>query len=394
VINIDFRERLMTTFNHEEPDRVPIMGLIIDPTTSNLILDKKPQDLAKLLKKPVLKGIVKAAMNRSSVWYNFFLKQIRDCLDSSIKLGFDANWAIYTKMMVQKDPSTKLGMVFHDLNGRVWDIGTDKLGNPLIGYTRGLLKTEEEWDDWINQKEPLFEKFLKNMENFYKTIVDEYSSKIYPICYPGSGPFENSWQPMGFSTFAKYTIKKPKFIKKVIDFYGDFYIKCFDAICKSDVEIVLGGDDLGFKTGPLMNPERYDKLFGETYTRLADFLHAKGKKLVWHTCGQIYEFLPYFVKWGFDGIITMEPTAGMDVGKVREKVGHDLVLIGNLDVSQLLVNGSKEEIQNEVKSCIRKAAKGGGYVLSACHSHPDVDPERLKWMVEAGREFGEYPIKI
>ena len=202
---MDFKERLLTTFNHEEPDRVPIMGLIIDPTTSNLILDKKPQDLAKLLKRPVLKGIVKTAMNKNGVWYNFFLKQIRDCLDSSIKLGFDANWAIYTKMMVQKDPSSKLGMVFHDLNGRVWDIGTDKLGNPLIGYTRGLCTTEEKWDDWINEKEPLFEKFLKNMENFYKTIVDEYSSKIYPICYPGSGPFENSWQPMGFSTFAKYT---------------------------------------------------------------------------------------------------------------------------------------------------------------------------------------------
>jgi uroporphyrinogen decarboxylase len=127
---------------------------------------------------------------------------------------------------------------------------------------------------------------------------------------------------------------------------------------------------------------------------VADLVHSYNKKIIWHTCGNIYKFLDYFVDWGFDGIITMEPTADMDVGLVKEQVGHKLVLVGNLDVSYLLVRGTKEEIEAEVKSCIKKAAKGGGYILSACHSHPYVDPERLKWMVDAAHKYGKYPISL
>ena len=59
--------------------------------------------------------------------------------------------------------------------------------------------------------------------------------------------------------------------------------------------------------------------------------------------------LDRFVDWGFDGIITFEPTAGMDLGRVRDQVGHELVLIGNLDVSHLLVKGSRREIEDAVK---------------------------------------------
>jgi uroporphyrinogen decarboxylase len=163
---------------------------------------------------------------------------------------------------------------------------------------------------------------------------------------------------------------------------------------ESGVEVVLGGDDLGHKTGPLMRPQLVEKFFGESYRRVSDLVHRSGKKLVFHSCGRIYEFLDRFVDWGFDGIITMEPTAGMELSKVREQVGHDLVLIGNLDVSHLLVRGTREEVEDAVKRAIRDAARGGGYVLSAAHSHPFIDPERLRWMVEAAHAHGRYPISL
>ena len=98
------------------------------------------------------------------------------------------------------------------------------------------------------------------------------------------------------------------------------------------------------------------------------------------------------IDWGMDGLVTLEPTASMDLGKVRKIVGHDLVLVGNIDVSYILVRGSKKEVRNAVKKAIKDAAKGGGYILSPTHTHPTVDPVRLQWLVEAGLEFGKYPI--
>ena len=295
-------------------------------------------------------------------------------------------------MKLRNDLKSDLGMVWNDLAGRVWELSTDYTGNMVAGYTRGLLTTESKWEEWIEDNQKNYKNFLKYADKFHQTLVKEYQDQIYCIGYAGSGPFENSWQPIGFTQFVKFIKKNRKFVEKVIDFYTDFYIKYLEVVCKSGPTIVMGGDDIGHKTGPLMKPALFDELYGESYRRISDFVHKQKKKIIWHTCGNIYEFLDYFIQWGFDGIITMEPTAGMDLAKVRDKVGHDLVLVGNLDVSYLLVEGTKQEVRDAVKKAIKDAAKGGGYILSACHSHPKVDPVRLKWMVEAAHEFGIYPI--
>ena len=116
--------------------------------------------------------------------------------------------------------------------------------------------------------------------------------------------------------------------------------------------------------------------------------------MLFHSCGNLYELLDRFIDWGFDGLITLEPTADMELSKVRKMVGDKLVLVGNLDVSNLLVRGSKKEVEDAVKKAIKDAAPGGGYVLSPSHSHSEVDPDRLKWMIEAAHEFGQYPIDL
>jgi uroporphyrinogen decarboxylase len=180
----------------------------------------------------------------------------------------------------------------------------------------------------------------------------------------------------------------------VIAFHTEHYLKHMDAVLDAGMEVVLGGDDLGQKTGPMLRPAMIEEFLGDSYRQVAAKVHDRGAKLIWHSCGNIYQLLDMFVDWGFDGIITMEPTADMDVARVREQVGHKLALIGNLDVSHLLVKGSKQEIDEAVKQAIAGAANGGGYVLSAAHSHSLIDPERLEWMIEAGKKYGAYPLQV
>ena len=86
---MNFRERILAAMEHEEPDRVPVMGLIMDPTTVNLILNKKPVNLVKMLKKPILRILIKTFMNKDNNWY---------LLDDAIPLRYrtrrleDAAW--------------------------------------------------------------------------------------------------------------------------------------------------------------------------------------------------------------------------------------------------------------------------------------------------------------
>ncbi len=48
---------------------------------------------------------------------------------------------------------------------------------------------------------------------------------------------------------------------------------------------------------------------------------------------------------------------------------------------------------SSVKSCIRDAGKGGGYVCSSSNSiHSGVDPDLYKVMIEAIHHYGRYPL--
>jgi uroporphyrinogen-III decarboxylase len=389
---MNFKERFLTAMNHEEPDRVPVMGLIMDPATVNEILHRRAVDFPGMLRKPFLRGATRRLLNTNWFWNRMYYDNFSGALDASIQLGFDANWTIYAMMQLQPDSDSPLGVVWHDAFGRVWEMGSDEKGNMSVNYTRALCDTEERWEAWVEQKAPLFDRLVANATVFHKRLVNEYGDRILPIGYAAPGIFENSWQAIGFVNFTKLVYEKPEFVRRVVEFHTELYLRLLEGVMESGVEVVLGGDDLGQKTGPLMRPSLIEKLYGESYRRVADLVHRHGRKFVFHSCGRIYKFLDHFVDWGFDGIITMEPTAGMELARVREQVGHKLVLIGNLDVSHLLVRGSRHEVEAAVKKAIGDAAQGGGYVLSAAHSHPFVDPQRLRWMVEAAHRYGRYPI--
>lgn len=391
---MEFKDRLLTAMNHEAPDRVPVMGLIMDPATVNRIMGKAPVDIVTLIKDPETRGSISDMMNESGFWNNSYYGNYTGVMESAIKLGFDANWTIYAFMQLEEDAESDLGLVWHDVYGRVWEMGSDDRGNMILNYSRPLCPTEAKWEAWVEQKAPLFEKVIEYAAAFHKKLVDEYGDRIMPIGYAAPGIFENSWQPMGFVEFTKLIFQNQEFVKRVTDFYTDFYLRYLEAVMASGVEIVLGGDDLAQKTGPMVRPDMIEKMYGESYRRISDAVHKQNRKFIFHSCGNIYRLLDKFVEWGFDGIITMEPTAGVDLGKVREQVGHNLVLIGNLDVSYLLVKGTQQEVEHAVKKAIKDAARGGGYILSAAHSHPFVDPIRLKWMVDAAHKYGKYPISL
>ena len=389
---MDFKQRVLTALNHEEPDRVPVLGLIAEPATSNRILGKPPADIASMLANPEMRSQIKDIINSS--WRDLVYGNFSDSLEAAIKLGFDANWTTYTSMEVVEDAGARQGLACHDIVGRVWQMTGTEDGGVVMDYTHGLCPTEEQWDAWAEKKRPLIDDFAEQVAEHHTKLADGYGNRILPIGYTSTSIFESTWQCMGFVNFARYVYERPDFVARVIDFQTELYLRYLDAIMRSDVEVVIGGDDLGQKTGPMMRPELVEKLFGESYRRVSDLVHKRGKKLIWHSCGNIYAFLDKFVEWGFDGVFTLEPTAGMDLKRVREQVGHKLVLVGNLDVSYLLVRGTREEIEEAVRKAIRDAAGGGGYILSASHSHTSVDPDRLAWMIEAAHKWGRYPVGV
>ncbi len=91
---------------------------------------------------------------------------------------------------------------------------------------------------------------------------------------------------------------------------------------------------------------------------------------------------------------SLEPMAGMDLKSLKETYGDDLCLIGNIDVSQLLPFGSKEDVVNAVKECIMDAGDDG-YILSPCTDITNsCKVENVLTMISAAKKYGKYPLNI
>ena len=112
-----------------------------------------------------------------------------------------------------------------------------------------------------------------------------------------------------------------------------------------------------------------------------------------HTDGDITSQLDFIVKSGFDGLQCLEPPF-VDPVLVKKKVGDKLCLSGNIDTKHVLVNGTKEEVEQAVEVAIKAMGHGGGFMISPANFHPGISVERLEWMIESANRLGVYPLSF
>jgi uroporphyrinogen decarboxylase len=151
-------------------------------------------------------------------------------------------------------------------------------------------------------------------------------------------------------------------------------------------------DDLGHKTGLLVNPRLLRKYLFPHYRAIRDMTAAKGLPMLLHSDGRITEILPDLVDIGFNAIHPIDPN-GMDIEETRRIVGPKVCLIGNLSLGYPLGLGTPEEVATETEALVRKMAPGGAYCLSSGNSIPDYVPyENWLAMRDTALRVGHYPI--
>ena len=89
--------------------------------------------------------------------------------------------------------------------------------------------------------------------------------------------------------------------------------------------------------------------------------------------------------------LTAPPYADGDLKKAFEAFDNDIVLSGNVDQIDMLVNSTPSEIRKKTKEIIDIAKPYGNFILSTSDYLSEGTPhENLRAMADAGLEFGSY----
>ncbi len=386
---MDSRERVLSALSLEEPDQVPTHVIYLDANNVDNIMGKPEQTdfemMAELQKEYPDDWMDQLNQTVEQLEVSIFSRMV----ESVFQIGIDTTQVGIVPVDFISEDEMK------DIFGRVW-MPLDNEGNINPYYKHGTIDSPEKWEI-IKQdiEDRATEKYCKMAKKFYRRINKRFKEKhIVMVTNDLAGIFESTWQGMSWEYFTKQLFTNKDFISEVFNTFTDFTIAWYNAYMDGGAEIFVESGDLAFKTGPFMSPKLFEELLQPCYKRITNAIHEREGKIILHSDGHITPLLDFIVNCGFDGLQSLEPTAGVDLAVVKKKIGDRLCLLGNIDTGQVLTKGSQMEVEAAVKYAIKTAGSDGGFMVSASNMHPAVKVQNLKWMVESTHKFGKYPLNL
>ena len=188
---------------------------------------------------------------------------------------------------------------------------------------------------------------------------------------------------------------QPELIKGLVDMSVKINIELAREAARLGADFVFTGDDYASTEALFISPAMFEEYLYPGLKEVVAGFHAAGLPVIKHTDGNITAILDLLIDSGIDCLDPIDPVAGMDIAMIKEKYGDRVAIKGNVDCAETLTFGTVEEVIKETLDVIKKAANGGGFILSSSNSiHSAVKPENYLAMLNTIRAYGNYPIKL
>lgn len=177
----------------------------------------------------------------------------------------------------------------------------------------------------------------------------------------------------------------------VVNYFVEYNPRVFEA-ADGEIDMFMMGDDMGGQRGPLISVDMWRKYFKDAFRKYCDIAHSYGLKVMYHTCGDVYQLIPDFIENGLDNLQSLQPQAtNMDIKKLKQEFGKDLSFQGGMDIQQVLPLGTPEDVRKMVKYAVDHAKQGGGYIFGTSHAiQADTPMENTVALFEAYHEYAGY----
>ncbi|MGI5958257.1 MAG: uroporphyrinogen decarboxylase family protein [Massiliimalia sp.] len=149
--------------------------------------------------------------------------------------------------------------------------------------------------------------------------------------------------------------------------------------------------DTLFSSGSIMSKDMWLEMEGDLVKELADLVHSRDRMVMIHNCGQKIYFDAQIKMMHPEAISFLYPPDDCDsFEECKEKYGDQVVLIGCVPPSMAVI-GTDEEWEEECKKQIDIMKKDGGFVLATgCEYPANASLDRAKSMVEIAKTYGKY----
>jgi uroporphyrinogen decarboxylase len=372
-MNLNSRERVMRSLNKEVPDRIP---MDLGTTNCTTLTKKAYENLKKFL------GIEKETRFMMENFQVVFVdEEVLQILNIDTR-GIHPHPIFQKEMIDDNTYRNEFGITFRmPQEGLYYDM----IDHPLAGKSLEELKEYS----WPNPEKSMD---LKGLREKAKKLHDKGE-----FCLVGdmidSGIFEPCWYLRGFENYLMDLVIDPDFATAQLEGMYHYQLQRYSLFLQEVgeyLDIIFVGDDLATAENVIMNPQTYRNLIKPYHKEYFKNLKklAPNAKLLYHSCGSIFNFIPDLIEIGVDILNPIQVSAqGMDTKVLKDKFGKELSFWGAIDTTQVMPNGSIEDVKREVHKRIQELGPDG-YILAAVHDiQPDVPPENIVTMYDEAKNI-------
>ena len=256
------------------------------------------------------------------------------------------------------------------------------------GHTPQWLETpiKKPSDWWAYKERLLFNPDRIEREAFDKAKALRAKGKY--ICLFNADPYEHAWPVFGQVQIFMAMLEEPDVVKDALDTWASLTVECIDYYMKNglDFDGCWFYGDMGYRNGTLFGPDVYRDLVMPAHSKIVNFLHENGKRVILHSCGQIKSFIPMLIEVGFDAIQPLEVKCDQDVRDLVKEHNRRIVFFGNMDVRAL--SDGRDAIEREINSKLPAFDGQWNYMFHSDHSIPQtVSLENYEYALKLAREY-------
>jgi uroporphyrinogen decarboxylase len=145
-------------------------------------------------------------------------------------------------------------------------------------------------------------------------------------------------------------------------------------------DIVFLTDDLGTQKAGIISRKVYEEMVFPYVSEAVGKIKAAGKRVVMHSCGAVWSFIPYLIEMGVDALNPVQVSAeGMNPAELVRQYGKDIAFWGGGCDTQRALNASNSEaVRADVRRRLREFGPGASLVFTQVHNiQYDVPPQNI-----------------
>ena len=260
--------------------------------------------------------------------------------------------------------------------------------------------TTPEVVDWPIKSKRDWEEIKERLTPDY-TRVDWVSLRTdYQRAYE-EGKFVTFTGSMGYDCFQSYLkteemlvamITEPDWVREMFQTQAELLIEMVKMVMEKGFKFdgAFLFNDMGYRNATLFSPQSYGETHLEIDRMVCDFFHRHDMPVILHSCGCVKALIPSLIEAGFDCLQPLEVKAGMDLMELKERYGDRMSFMGGIDV-RAMAHPDPKVIEEEIRTKLPAAKKGGGYIYHSDHSIPkNVSFQQYQRVMALVEEYGQY----